>query len=68
MRMTNFVRTFLRKLSRKPFDRALSQDIRELKEGGKNWQLAENKKKQRISPLLLSGLYPPPGTLPNSNY
>src|ERR1700730_3057339 len=22
-------------------------------------------KKQRISPLLLSGLYPPPGTLPN---
>src|ERR1019366_2801750 len=25
------------------------------------------KKKQRISPLLLSGLYPPPGTLPNPN-
>jgi len=24
-------------------------------------------KKQRISPLLLSGWYPPPGTLPNSN-
>src|ERR1035437_1432661 len=24
-------------------------------------------KKQRISPLLLSGLYPPPGTLPNPN-
>src|ERR1700730_2960795 len=24
-------------------------------------------KKQRISPLLLSGLYPPPGTLPNRN-
>src|SRR5208282_5324537 len=27
----------------------------------------QNKKKQRISPLLFSGLYPPPGTLPNPN-
>src|SRR5208282_6926683 len=26
---------------------------------------SHNSKKQRISPLLLSGLYPPPGTLPN---
>src|SRR5208282_4495130 len=28
---------------------------------------SHNSKKQRISPLLLSGLYPPPGTLPNPN-
>src|SRR6267143_5396986 len=32
---------------------------------GEKSELRPTIKKQRISPLLLSGLYPPPGTLPN---
>jgi hypothetical protein len=36
--------------------------------GGRSGKLGQKKKKQRISPLLLSGLYPPPGTLPKPDY
>jgi hypothetical protein len=69
--MTIFVRillkTLLRNLSLARLVGTLSQEIRDLREGGKNSSVPKIKK-QRISPLLLSGLYPPPGTLPNPNY